>query len=939
MKENGVVYARFYHKQGIYCIIWKDVAGDFEFVRHIHTFEEGDLVMRKNWKKGIVTALSMAMVLGNCAPSMAASTGWRKAADGNWYYYKNNTIATGWVQAADSNWYFMDYHTGAMKTGWIKPKDGNWYFMDYHTGAMRTGWIKPQDGNWYYMDNTSGSMKTGWVQTADGKWYYMDATSGSMQTGKISVGGTVWNLNADGTWDGAAGVSSYKYVSSSKDDDREPSGGGSGGGGVTTPDGDTTDKVKAEQKGSDYYLSLNAGATGDITIDSKLFGGETVITGNLYISSDIAEAGEVTLDGITVEGDVVIGEEVNTGGDGVSLYSARNHKPKFTMKGCHFKNKVKANKSLEIEFGGETKIDGDLEANAEISLNIDVSVVINNIVANATIDNIVTSTDIKLSGEGTVNNVEAKGDNELKIDTNITIKNVVASTDINLSGKGKAENVKTEGDQKLNINIDITVDNVVASTDISLSGKGEIENVKTEGGQKLNIDLNINVTTVVPSGDISLTGSGEVAEVKVNKDITITIEITVKKVEVIGNITVKVELVGEVEAPEQTGDGTVESVKVYKVTFDANGGKYKNNSESASKTVEKKEGETSYLDLDKLELEAGKPIREGYTFIGWYTDKNAQTKADSNFEVIADTTLYAGWEENTPVAEEYTVTFVLNDGSWDNGTSTTVESGATIGSVLEELKKPTREGYTFTGWYADVECKTLVKEDEKITADTKLYAGWEINEYTVTIKSSVEEWKDKTINVKHGTTIGDVIKEVGTLELNGYKLEGWYTDVDCETSVVESEEITTITTLYVKWTANPEESEVIVTGISATATGITLSGTSIGVNLTIKSGNIDTDATGNKTSTYTIKKVATGASVSVNVEKENDGGIVVSGTAINLSKITPTATVENGTLISVGWNEDKEIKVGDTYDLVVKYKDKDDNEGSVTIKVKFTIGD
>lgn len=40
---------------------------------------------------------------------------------------------------------------------------------------------------------------------------------------------------------------------------------------------------------------------------------------------------------------------------------------------------------------------------------------------------------------------------------------------------------------------------------------------------------------------------------------------------------------------------------------------------------------------------------------------------------------------------------------------------------------PTREGYTFTGWYYEQACLNKVKDDDKIEQSRELYAGWEEN--------------------------------------------------------------------------------------------------------------------------------------------------------------------------------------------------------------------
>ena len=51
------------------------------------------------------------------------------------------------------------------------------------------------------------------------------------------------------------------------------------------------------------------------------------------------------------------------------------------------------------------------------------------------------------------------------------------------------------------------------------------------------------------------------------------------------------------------------------------------------------------------------------------------------------------------------------------------------GEKLELPEPPTREGYTFTGWYKDSVCYTLWDtETDTVTEDTTLYAGWKQNE-------------------------------------------------------------------------------------------------------------------------------------------------------------------------------------------------------------------
>ena len=68
----------------------------------------------------------------------------------------------------------------------------------------------------------------------------------------------------------------------------------------------------------------------------------------------------------------------------------------------------------------------------------------------------------------------------------------------------------------------------------------------------------------------------------------------------------------------------------------------------------------------------------------------------------------------------FTVTF-------DSKGGTDVPSQSRMyGELLEVPEPPTREGYTFTGWYKDASCDILWNlEQDTVQTDTTLYAGWE----------------------------------------------------------------------------------------------------------------------------------------------------------------------------------------------------------------------
>ncbi len=79
---------------------------------------------------------------------------------------------------------------------------------------------------------------------------------------------------------------------------------------------------------------------------------------------------------------------------------------------------------------------------------------------------------------------------------------------------------------------------------------------------------------------------------------------------------------------------------------------------------------------------------------------------------------------------KHTVTFDLNGGTAPDGFSATVSVG--LGKSIS-LTLPTREGYTFLGWYTGSEVTDgIFTTTDAVTGDLNLIARWQINKVTVT---------------------------------------------------------------------------------------------------------------------------------------------------------------------------------------------------------------
>lgn len=119
------------------------------------------------------------------------------------------------------------------------------------------------------------------------------------------------------------------------------------------------------------------------------------------------------------------------------------------------------------------------------------------------------------------------------------------------------------------------------------------------------------------------------------------------------------------------------------------------------------------------------PIRSGYHFDGWYTEKDGGTKVDANTSVATKEahTLYARWS-----AAKFNITLDPNGGTLAN---TTYE--VTYNSPYGELPTPNRAGYDFDGWFTEKDGGTKVEASTVVTAAEPhtLYAHWTAHEHCI----------------------------------------------------------------------------------------------------------------------------------------------------------------------------------------------------------------
>ena len=207
------------------------------------------------------------------------------------------------------------------------------------------------------------------------------------------------------------------------------------------------------------------------------------------------------------------------------------------------------------------------------------------------------------------------------------------------------------------------------------------------------------------------------------------------------------------------------------------------------------------------------PLRDNYTFGGWFTTQACTNGTQWNFindtiNTEAAVQLYAKW-----TAQTATVTFVANDN--DGGSTTAdppsmVNKPVTFDAPYGALATIARTGYTFGGWYLDAACtgSEVVNATSVTTSGNHdLYAKWTAQTATVTFVANDNDGGSTTADppsmANKSVTFDAPYGALTTIARTGYTFGGWYLDADCFGSEVLSD--TSVTTsgdhdLYAKWT-------------------------------------------------------------------------------------------------------------------------------------------
>lgn len=137
-------------------------------------------------------------------------------------------------------------------------------------------------------------------------------------------------------------------------------------------------------------------------------------------------------------------------------------------------------------------------------------------------------------------------------------------------------------------------------------------------------------------------------------------------------------------------------------------------------------GRSNYKSGDTVTVfgNKGNLSKSGASFVGWSHGTTTYKEGDT-FTINDNMILTAVWTEET---KECMVTFNSNYAGGDTYTTQTV----TYGSLLTKPAAPTRDGYSFIGWYRNAACTNPWSfELDTVTENMTLYTKWGKGTYSV----------------------------------------------------------------------------------------------------------------------------------------------------------------------------------------------------------------
>lgn len=194
-----------------------------------------------------------------------------------------------------------------------------------------------------------------------------------------------------------------------------------------------------------------------------------------------------------------------------------------------------------------------------------------------------------------------------------------------------------------------------------------------------------------------------------------------------------------------------------------------------------------------------------FTVTGNYLINGEMNDENKLFRFVSGRLMKIDNDEFDNYLKSITVSFDANGGTLAADQTKKV---VYYGQKYSALPTPTRENYTFAGWYTEKNGGTQVTADSAVSAlvNQTLYAKWTPNKFVLTYDANGGSVSptNKTL------TFGDTYGSLPTPKRDYYKFDGWYTAASGGTKITTSSVINEAKdlTIYAHWTKNPVTSWV-----------------------------------------------------------------------------------------------------------------------------------
>ncbi|MDR3130058.1 MAG: InlB B-repeat-containing protein [Treponema sp.] len=205
------------------------------------------------------------------------------------------------------------------------------------------------------------------------------------------------------------------------------------------------------------------------------------------------------------------------------------------------------------------------------------------------------------------------------------------------------------------------------------------------------------------------------------------------------------------------------------------------------------------------------PVRAGFIFLGWFTNKTGGTIMEWPHTLAEDQTLYAHWQSSE--ANTYTIAFDTKGGS-------EVKSISNIdGTLIYAPEDPTKTGYTFLGWFSEAAGGKKYTWPHTLTKDVTVYAHWDPSVYTVEYDANggAAENSGNITPTTHTYGVESPLAENIFIKAS-HSFDGWNTQADgMGVNYAARENVTDLTSenggtvkLFARWYNNEDKAYTII---------------------------------------------------------------------------------------------------------------------------------